>query len=475
MTAVLEPADVEPADRAELEPQVVCTFCGASTASRLRCAFCAETPTALVVVEVLEVVELDDAPVVYPKLLVLLAVAAMLGWHGRDPFTAATAMFGVSSLALLAILVLAAREQDWTNRPVPAGRVVAIVPAFNETTEALHRAIASLVGQVDRVVVVDDGSDVALEPYPHPDVAWLRTPNQGKRRAQITGLQWSGELGAADFVVTVDSDSVVGPDAVERLLQAFDDPRTQAATGLQVVANRTRNLITRVTDVEMIYGELTIRRARSAIGAVCPCGGALSAYRADVIRDNVDDYLTSGTFSDDRRLAHYALQRGRVVSVHAAVVETLMPETPAAAFRQRTRWFKGAWKYAPWELRNLEGAPLYLRAWNFLGWIVYPLVMAWSLLVSPLLGGPVHLAPFAYWLTLLYVQAAVYVFGRPGVGLLERVLSWALLTPLLSAWQILVVRPAMYWALTQTRSTSWQTRGAGAAPVPAARLEAVSA
>jgi cellulose synthase/poly-beta-1,6-N-acetylglucosamine synthase-like glycosyltransferase len=68
-------------------------------------------------------------------------------------------------------------------------------------------------------------------------------------------------------------------------------------------------------------------------------------YRAAIFADNVDVYLSSGTFSDDRRLSHYALLKGRVVSVDDAVVETEMPSTPAGVFRQRVRWFKGAWKY----------------------------------------------------------------------------------------------------------------------------------
>jgi hyaluronan synthase len=67
--------------------------------------------------------------------------------------------------------------------------------------------------------------------------------------------------------------------------------------------NRTQNLITRITDLEISYGSFTIRRAKSSLGAVCPTSGALAVYRAHIFADNIDDYLTD-TYSDDRRLSH---------------------------------------------------------------------------------------------------------------------------------------------------------------------------
>jgi hypothetical protein len=45
--------------------------------------------------------------------------------------------------------------------------------------------------------------------------------------------------------------------------------------------------------------------------------------------------ILTDTYSDDRRLSHYALLKGRVVSVDDAVAETEMPSTPFGVFRQR--------------------------------------------------------------------------------------------------------------------------------------------
>nr|WP_238362680.1 glycosyltransferase family 2 protein [Actinopolymorpha pittospori] len=359
------------------------------------------------------------------------------------------------------ILFTASRNQSWDDKPVPKGRVVAAVPAYNEDPFTLHACIRSLLDQthpVDAIYVVDDGSTTRAPVLRDPRVHWKRTTNGGKRHAQATGLL--AEEGRADFIVTVDSDSVVAPYGVEKLMRAFSDPRIQAAAGLPVLRNRTRNLITRLTDMEIVYGCLTLRRARSALGAVLPTSGAFAAYRAEIFFDNILDYLSSGTYGDDRRLTHYALMRGRVVSVDEAVVETDMPTTPRAVFTQRTRWFKGSFRYMPWEFRNLRGVPIAFRLWNLSMFLAYPIFMFNSVAVMPLTGRSVDLTPVLYWLTLLYIQSFTYVIGRKGVPLADRLLSWLFLTPLVSLFQKALIRPAMYWATTQVRSDSWATRGA---------------
>jgi hyaluronan synthase len=392
-------------------------------------------------------------------LVVVVAFAVMLLWHQRAESVAAVVMFSMVGAVLLIILALASRAQSWEHASPPPGRVVAIVPVFNEPAENLRRCIESLLNQthpVDAIYVVDDGSRFPAIRYEHSKVHWIRTENRGKREAQITGL--GDEIHSADFIVTVDSDSVVAPDGVFKLLRTFSDPRVMAATGLPALMNRTQNLITRLTDLEICYGSLTIRRAKASLGAVCPTAGTLSVYRAAIFADNVDDYLSSGTFSDDRRLSHYALLKGRVVSVDDAVVETEMPSTPAGVFRQRVRWFKGAWKYLPWEIQNLRGTPLYFRIWNAAMFIAYPLIIVHGFLLMPLTGKGFDWAPLAYWLILLYVQAFSYVIARPGLSIGVRLTTWLFLTPPLSLFQLFLVRPAMYYAVSQVRNRGWVTR-----------------
>lgn len=395
--------------------------------------------------------------------VVALAVATVLVFHEERWFSSeldlALAFYVAMSGMLIWMLSASARRRRFTHLPVAPGRVVAIVPAYNEDTELLYACIESLLAQtvhVYEVVVVDDGSEVPALPYQHPRVTWMRQPNQGKRHAQVNGLrgrEW------ADFIVTVDSDSVVALDGVEHLLRTMSDDRIQAATGMVVMRNRTDNILTRLVDLEIGLGNLVVRRARSAVGAVAPTSGALALYRAEIFFTHADEYVKDGTFSDDRRLTHFSLMRGQVVAVDEAVVDTELPSTYRATFKQRVRWYKGTWAYLGWELRNLTGWAFILRCWSLLMFVVYPLIVAWAVVWHPLNGGRIYWEVAAYWAVLLYAQTFHYVLDRPGLGLGTRIASWVFLTPLLLPYQTLLIRPAMYWAITQTRKLAWSTRG----------------
>jgi GT2 family glycosyltransferase len=73
------------------------------------------------------------------------------------------------------------------------------------------------------VIVVDDGSTVPVKiPGEFQDeVRLIRlNTNQGKMRAQAEGIYKAGA--ATGFVLTVDSDTILGRRAVEKLLEQFD-------------------------------------------------------------------------------------------------------------------------------------------------------------------------------------------------------------------------------------------------------------
>ncbi|WP_248958620.1 glycosyltransferase family 2 protein [Sphaerisporangium perillae] len=369
--------------------------------------------------------------------------------------------------ALIAILGSTVYPRRFTHLPPVKGRVVCIVPAYNETTEALNSTITALLNSSrppDEIHVVDDGSSTPVIPFAHPLVWWHRRENGGKREAQAFVLR---ELrcardkgrGRADFILTVDSDSVIDQNAIRHLLRAMSDPRVQAATGLPMLRNRSKNLLTRLLDLEMVSACLTQRAARSRMGVVAPCSGALTLYRADLVLDNLEDYVNSGTVGDDRRLTHYALQRGQTVSVDDAWVFTDMPETVKATYRQRTRWYRSYWIYALWEVANLRPLPTAWRIYAMAMSALNPVALVWMVVVAPLLGKPFPWEGALYWLGLTYIIGSRYAFRRPNVSAAARVATWLIGTPFLLLLQYGVIRPAMWHAALTARRTGWVTRG----------------
>jgi len=164
---------------------------------------------------------------------------------GHDPavlsfraFTAVVLLWG-----LLSHVVDSGRHR---KLPVAPGRVLAIIPAYNETTGALHATVEAVLRQTIAcdIIVVDDGSVNPLDAFRNPRVRWVRQPNGGKRAAQVTAL-YATERGDYEFIRTVDSDSEPYPDALEQLLRAMSDPQVWAATGWVHTRNYTDNWVAR--------------------------------------------------------------------------------------------------------------------------------------------------------------------------------------------------------------------------------------
>lgn len=396
--------------------------------------------------------------------LPILAFLAYVVWShvswglSRDILFLST-FFTLVALLILYFLLCGVYWKSFTHLDPAAGRVLAIVPVYNEQPELVHDAIRALLRQTilpDVIHVVDDGSVVPLETFDDPLVTWHRIENSGKRHAQAHALRMhvSGEF---DFILTVDSDSVLDDDALEHMLRAMRDDRVQAATGMILVRNWNTNFLTRLTDINVVTSCLLFRMARSWLGIVSPTSGALALYRSAVVYDNLEDYVTSGTAGDDRRLSFYALLRGDVVGVTEAVVSTELPTTWAGCFWQRMRWSKSAWLGTGFVLTNLR--------WTVVFFYMFPLafVLLWPLVVAALTtlmitkGSPVLLQGVLFWVICAITQTGIYSIYRPGFTLKQRLHQW-MLSPVYPVLGLVILRPAAYWALTKLKSTSWHTR-----------------
>src|SRR4051794_37728124 len=100
-----------------------------------------------------------------------------------------------------------------------APRLSVVIPA-KDRIEELERALDSVIAQTERdfeIIVVDDGSEAALEPrigdaHRDPRLRFLRQPNAGPAVARNNGVAAArGEL-----VAFLDSDDTWEPQKLER-------------------------------------------------------------------------------------------------------------------------------------------------------------------------------------------------------------------------------------------------------------------
>src|SRR3546814_378296 len=138
------------------------------------------------------------------------------------------------------------------------------------------------------------------------------------------------------------------------------------------------------------------------MGSVLVNSGPLAAYRAPVVRDNLDSYLNERfmgrpvMFSDDSLLTLYALLRGRAVQQPSAVVFTALPERASHFLRMYLRWMRGSTIRSVWRMRYLP-----VNRWAYwahlLRWFQVALstaVLTWLLLVEPAVYG--HTPPASF-------------------------------------------------------------------------------
>lgn len=340
-------------------------------------------------------------------------------------------------------------------------KIIAIIPAYNEDPELLKNTIRSIQEQsfsVQEIHVVDDGSIPAVVPFASEGVIWHRQINKGKRHAQGCAIKQIDE-NTVDFILTVDSDSVLAKDAVEKLVLAFEaDEKIMGATGFVVTRNYDKNWITRVSDINIGVSCFVTRPSRSLTGSLETTSGALSMYRKEILFENLTHYLNSGTYSDDRQLCMYSEIAGKAVGVQEALVFSDMPTTFKGLWNQRKRWGKGGWKYFPFQVTNLSIIDLFFP---FLGMVQWATVPAFYVIVAVALSQDYYNFIYFYIVIKLstrYLESAIYLLGSPHMKTREKLLSWLFVTPFDFFLTTFVLVFAKFAALFALREDHWLTR-----------------
>jgi hyaluronan synthase len=251
------------------------------------------------------------------------------------------------------LLVHEARPRTY---PRYAGEKIAVlIPCFNETADLIEESIRTVLAAEGRkqVIVIDDGSTNGVQER-LLDIAGetgitvaFQARNLGKREAlhlAVTHLLDDD----VDFVVTIDSDTLLETDAIVRVVEPLKLPSVGASTGNVVLLNEWQNLLTRMIGTYYWIGLNIYKQAQSVIRSVVCCSGCLAAYRADLLREVIDEFAEQRflgapcTHSEDRHLTNLVLKRNYdVVYDDRAVSWTETPATVRGFLRQQRRWKRG--------------------------------------------------------------------------------------------------------------------------------------
>jgi len=161
------------------------------------------------------------------------------------------------------------------------------------------------------------------------------------------------------LVMALDADTVLAPDAIERLLPAFDRPETAAACGF-VVPRRVETIWERGRYIEYLFAFTFYKRVQEVYGKPLISSGCYSMYRTDVLR--AMGGWSNRTMAEDMDLTWSLYQRGwEVRFVPEAVCYPIEPRTFNFLAKQLRRWSHGFVQNVRLHRRGLLQVP-YLRS-----------------------------------------------------------------------------------------------------------------
>lgn len=252
--------------------------------------------------------------------------------------------------------------------------VTVIVPAYNEA-ESVGDTIRSVLAQtlpVAELIVIDDCStDATAEAARRAGARVVRPPkNTGsKAGAQTFAL----DLVCTEFTLALDADTVLAPDAIERLLPALDDPTVAAACGF-VLPRYVSTIWERGRYIEYLFAFGFLKPIQDVYGKPMIASGCFSVYRTKVLKA-LGGWSTR-TLAEDMDLTWSMYQAGHGVRfVPEAISYPIEPHDFGFMGKQLRRWSHGFAQNVRLHGRGVLGIP-------FLRWFVF--IAVWDALVASL-------------------------------------------------------------------------------------------
>ena len=296
--------------------------------------------------------------------------------------------------------------------------VTVIIPAFNESA-SIAETILSLRVQTlppEEIIVVDDCStdgtgDVARA----LGVTVVRPPaNTGSKAGAQTFVL---PLIKTPFAIALDADTTLAPDAIEKLLPAFDAPGVAAACG-SVLPRRIRSVWERGRYVEYLFAFTFYKQVQDQYGAPLISSGCFSMYRTEALRA-VGGWRTR-TLAEDMDLTWTLYQAGYAVRfIHGACCYPLEPHDYGFLRKQLRRWSHGFVQNVRLHRRGILKVPFLRSAVAVSCWdaVVASVVYLFLLpIIAILLGNPYVLLGYVIDVPAILVPVVAGAWPRREVG-----------------------------------------------------------
>jgi len=246
------------------------------------------------------------------------------------------------------VTFLEKRKKIYKNPPILELKsyptVTVVVPCYNEAA-TIDKTVSSLL-EMDypkdklRIFIIDDGSkDNTWEIIKNYDngqnIFAFTKPNGGKH----TALNFALKQNSSEFFGCLDSDSLVHPQALKRILGYFErDPKTMAVCPSIIVYN-PKNFIQHAQSIEYDMSIYT-KKMLGFMGGIHVTPGPFSIFRTRVF-DELGPYRKAHN-TEDQEIALRMQENGyKIDHCPDAYVYTSTPKTITKLYKQRLRWIYG--------------------------------------------------------------------------------------------------------------------------------------
>jgi len=426
----------------------------------------------------------------------ILAYYFIIGFQLWDPLIIFSTIMPLQELIIVSV--------GWFFYRNPSGKTVGtelvsvLIPVFNQKSmiSIVIDAIASSTYKNIEIIAVNDGSTDGTKEmlndlkkkYPHLKV--IHKNNDGKRAANAAGFA----LAKGDFIVFIDSDSIIDQYAIEEFMKTFHaNSDVGAMVGHAKVWNAKKNLLTKIQDSWYDSSFNIVKTTESTLKSVVCCSGCLSAYRREAIENFVPlwnrqdtikndshpetryfksnpwknrkvakastrmlEWISQFDDAEDIALTSQTLVDWKTTYVSSAKVYTEVPENMNGFLKQQVRWKKG-WTRTGfflmtffWRKNPLISTVFYI---NTISSFAIPFIMPIVYIYSPFV---LH----QYWIPLLSLLVIV------SIGIVQG-LDYKLRDPTSTAWKYkpltnLFTAFTLPWlvipALITFRKNQWFTR-----------------
>jgi len=340
-------------------------------------------------------------------------------------------------------------QEPRPKKPMPRGSgLTVLVPAYNEG-ESILDTIRSLQNQtrpIDQIIIIDDCScdntgDIARA----AGVCVIRPPENTGSKA---GAQnYALEFVDTDMCMAIDADTVLAPDAIEKIVAALEGTTVAAACGF-VLPRHVRTVWERGRYVEYLFAFTFFKQVQDYYGKPLIASGCFSVYRSDILKEMGG--WSRRTLAEDMDLTWSLYETGyKVRFIADAVSYPIEPQNYHFMSCQLKRWSHGFLQNIRVHWRGVLEVPFLRTAVAVSLWdgvvasLLYLTVLPlFSLFISPLflLGYVIDLPAIAVPVLVAAVQRREVgraLLSLPCFPVLRIVNAWFLLK---AAWSEFVLR-----------------------------------